>query len=128
MPSRKPTPPQKRPKGTRGPEMPNRLERSEPAARRLWESAHAGAVKEFGEGGRAHRAAYRALETAYESLDKRWLKRRARPDAEGKSPAEKKAARRPIPVARATGRKSKDARPVSRANRARKMKAVRPLM
>jgi hypothetical protein len=65
-----------KPKGTRGPELPNRLNEASPQARRMWETAHGRAVKEFGEGKLAHREAYAALEAAYQLKPGRSAKRR----------------------------------------------------
>lgn len=65
------------PKTTRGgdarkSELPSTLQRSEPKAQRTFAKAHDAAVKEYGEGERAHRVAYSALKHSYEKIGDHW--------------------------------------------------------
>ncbi|MFD5450286.1 ChaB family protein [Streptomyces sp. NPDC003470] len=53
-------------------ELPSTLERSPEGARRTWIEAHDSAVKEYGEGERAHRVAYGALKHTYEKVGDHW--------------------------------------------------------
>lgn len=65
------------PKTTRGgdarkSELPSTLQRSDPKAQRTFAKAHDAAVKEYGEGERAHRVAYSALKHSYEKIGDHW--------------------------------------------------------
>ena len=53
-------------------ELPSTLERSEKHAQALWSKAHDSAVKEYGEGERAHRTAFAALKHEYEKVGDHW--------------------------------------------------------
>lgn len=53
-------------------ELPSTLERSEKHAQALWSKAHDSAVKEYGEGERAHRTAFSALKHEYEKVGDHW--------------------------------------------------------
>ncbi|MGO4301665.1 ChaB family protein [Leifsonia sp. RAF41] len=53
-------------------ELPSTLERSDKHARALWSKAHDSAVKEYGEGERAHRTAFSALKHEYEKVGDHW--------------------------------------------------------
>lgn len=53
-------------------EIPGTLQRSEPKAQRTFAKAHDSAVKEYGEGERAHRVAYAALKRSYEKVGDHW--------------------------------------------------------
>jgi hypothetical protein len=46
--------------------MPSTIKRSPPKARRTWAKTHDNAVREYGEGERAHRTAFAALKHAFE--------------------------------------------------------------
>src|SRR4030081_2744120 len=48
------------------PEMPDTIKRSPKEAQRTWAKAHDNAVKEYGEGERAHRTAFAALKHSFE--------------------------------------------------------------
>lgn len=67
-------------------ELPSTLERSEKHAQALWSKAHDSAVKEYGEGERAHRTAFSALKHEYEKVGDHWERK-----AE-KGPSDRKAA------------------------------------
>jgi cation transport regulator ChaB len=54
-------------------EMPATVRRSPKKAQRTWAKAHDNAVKEYGEGERAHRTAYAALKHSFEKVDDRWV-------------------------------------------------------
>lgn len=53
-------------------ELPGTLQRSKPKAQRTFAKAHDAAVKEYGEGERAHRVAYSALKHSYEKIGDHW--------------------------------------------------------
>ena len=53
-------------------ELPGTLQRSDAHAQRTFAKAHDSAVKEYGEGERAHRVAYAALKHSYEKVGDHW--------------------------------------------------------
>ncbi len=53
-------------------EIPGTLKRSPPKARHTYEKVHDSAVKEYGEGERAHRTAFAALKHSYEKVGDHW--------------------------------------------------------
>jgi hypothetical protein len=53
-------------------ELPATLKRSPEKAQRTWIKAHDNAVKQYGEGERAHRTAFDALKYGYEKVHDRW--------------------------------------------------------
>src|SRR3954453_2190456 len=53
-------------------ELPSTLQRSDAKAKRAFAKAHDAAVKEYGEGERAHRVAYSALKHSYEKVGDHW--------------------------------------------------------
>ena len=53
-------------------ELPSTLQRSDARAQRTFAKAHDSAVKEYGEGQRAHRVAYAALKHTYEKVGDHW--------------------------------------------------------
>jgi cation transport regulator ChaB len=75
-------------------ELPSTLRRSPKKAQRTWSKAHDSAVKEYGEGERAHRTAFSALKHSFEKVGDHWEAK------DKKGPSDKKAA---------GGRKSKAA-------------------
>ncbi len=52
--------------------MPRTIKRSPTKAQRTWEKTHDHAVKEYGEGERAHRVAYASLKHSFEKVGDRW--------------------------------------------------------
>ncbi len=56
-------------------ELPSTLERSPKHAQDIWSKAHDAAVKEYGEGERAHRTAFSALKHEYEKIGDHWEKK-----------------------------------------------------
>ncbi|MDT5080911.1 MAG: hypothetical protein QOJ80_5548, partial [Mycobacterium sp.] len=77
-------------------ELPSTLKRSSDKAKRTFAKAHDSAVKEYGEGERAHRVAYSALKHSYEKVGDHWERKDQRgpsderaesggPQAKGKS-------------------------------------------
>lgn len=56
--------------------MPSTIKRSPPKARRTWAKTHDNAVREYGEGERAHRTAFAALKHAFEKRGDRWVPKR----------------------------------------------------
>ncbi len=53
-------------------ELPDTLKRSPAKAQRTFAKAHDAAVKEYGEGERAHRVAYAALKHSFEKVGDHW--------------------------------------------------------
>lgn len=53
-------------------ELPSTLQKSPPKAQRTFAKAHDSAVKEYGEGERAHRVAYSALKHSFEKVGDHW--------------------------------------------------------
>lgn len=53
-------------------EMPDTIERSPKKAQRTWAKAHDNAVKEYGEGERAHRTAFAALKHSFQKVGDHW--------------------------------------------------------
>jgi cation transport regulator ChaB len=69
-------------------ELPSTIRRSPKKAQRTWSKAHDSAVKEYGEGERAHRTAFSALKHSFEKVGDHW-----EPKEKGKKgPSDKKAA------------------------------------
>ena len=58
-------------------ELPDTLKRSPAKAQRTFAKAHDSAVKEYGEGERAHRVAYAALKHSFEKVGDRWQPKRS---------------------------------------------------
>jgi ChaB protein len=53
--------------------MPDTIKRSPAKAQRTWAKTHDSAVKEYGEGARAHRTAMAALKHSFEKKGDRWV-------------------------------------------------------
>ena len=53
-------------------ELPSTLQKSDAKAQRTFTKSHDSAVKEYGEGQRAHRVAYAALKHSYEKVGDHW--------------------------------------------------------
>lgn len=53
--------------------MPSTIKRSPPKAQRTWAKTHDNAVREYGEGERAHRTAFAALKHGFEKQGDRWV-------------------------------------------------------
>lgn len=53
-------------------ELPSTLQRSPDSAQRTWSEAHDSAVQTYGEGQRAHRSAYAALEHTHRKVGDHW--------------------------------------------------------
>jgi hypothetical protein len=69
----------------RGSDIPETVLRSEKGAQRVWLNAHARAVRRYGEGRRAHEAAYDALRRSYTRTEEgdRWIRHPERRPARG---------------------------------------------
>lgn len=65
--------------------MPSTLKRSPSKAQRTWAKAHDSAVESYGEGERAHRAAYSALKHSFKKSGDRWIPK------ESKGPSDPRA-------------------------------------
>jgi cation transport regulator ChaB len=59
-------------------EMPGTIKRSPPKAQRTWAKTHEHAVKEYGEGERAHRTAFAALKHSFEKQGDRWVPKKSK--------------------------------------------------
>ncbi|MBL1065186.1 ChaB family protein [Streptomyces sp. 7-21] len=70
-------------------ELPSTLERSPAGAQRTWIKAHDSAVRQYGEGQRAHRVAYGALKHSYEKVGDHW----ERKEGGRKGPSDPQSAR-----------------------------------
>src|SRR5918992_2338587 len=68
-------------------EMPATLRRSPAKAQRTWAKAHDQAVKQYGEGERAHRTAFSALKHSFEKVGDHWEPK------ERKGPSDPRAAK-----------------------------------
>lgn len=69
-------------------ELPSTLKRSPRQAQETWIKAHDSAVKEYGEGERAHRTAFGALKHKFEKVGDHWERRAGG----GKGPSGKQSA------------------------------------
>lgn len=69
--------------------LPDTLKRSSAKAQRTWAKTHDGAVREYGEGARAHRTAFAALKHSFEKRGDRWIAKAGRgpSDPRARSPA-----------------------------------------
>lgn len=56
-------------------EMPSTIKRSSAKAQRTWAKTHDNAVKQYGEGERAHRTAFDALKHSFEKKGDRWVEK-----------------------------------------------------
>lgn len=74
--------------GAKKSELPDTLQRSDAKAQRTFAKAHDSAVKEYGEGQRAHRVAFAALKHTYEKVGDHWEPK----DKGGKGPSDERAA------------------------------------
>ncbi|TDC21629.1 cation transport regulator ChaB [Streptomyces sp. 8K308] len=70
-------------------ELPSTLERSPAEAQRTWIKAHDSAVRQYGEGERAHRVAYGALKHTHEKVGDHW----ERKEKGRKAPSDPRSAR-----------------------------------
>ncbi|MEU9560285.1 ChaB family protein [Streptomyces fumanus] len=70
-------------------ELPSTLERSPQEAQRTWIKAHDSAVREYGEGERAHRVAFGALKHKFEKVGDHW----ERKEGGRKGPSDSRSAR-----------------------------------
>ncbi len=55
--------------------IPRTILRSDEHAQHIWKQTHDHAVKEYGEGGRAHRVAYASLKHEYQKKGDRWVRK-----------------------------------------------------
>jgi cation transport regulator ChaB len=69
-------------------ELPSTLRRSSKKAQRTWSKTHDSAVETYGEGERAHRAAFAAVKHSFEKVGDHWEPK------EEKGPSDKQAERR----------------------------------
>lgn len=74
-------------------ELPGTLRRSPSKAQRTWIKTHDSAVREYGEGERAHRTAFAALKHSFEKVGDRWVPKRRRGPSDPRAKAPTRAAR-----------------------------------
>lgn len=79
-------------------ELPDTLRRSPAKAQRTFAKAHDGAVKTYGEGEHAHRAAYAALKHTFKKVGDHWESKN------GKGPSDPQSKRRGAAARRGGGR------------------------
>jgi hypothetical protein len=75
-------------------EIPSTIQRSDARARRIWKETHDAAVKEYGEGERAHRTAFASLKHNYEKVGDHWEPKRRRGPSDSQASKRGAAARR----------------------------------
>ncbi len=73
--------------------LPDTLERSPAKAQRTWAKAHDSAVREYGEGARAHRVAYAALKHSFEKDGDHWVAKDHKGPSDPRAEKRGKAAR-----------------------------------
>lgn len=79
-------------------ELPGTLRRSPATAQRTFAKAHDSAVETYGEGTRAHRAAYSALKHTFEKVGDHWERK------DSKGPSDPRARRRGAAARRGEGK------------------------
>jgi hypothetical protein len=77
-------------------DMPSTVRRSSTKAQRTWAKTHDAAVKEYGEGARAHRTAFASLKHSFEKVGDRWEEK----SGGKKGPSDKQAAKSGAPARR----------------------------
>jgi cation transport regulator ChaB len=75
-------------------ELPGTLQRSPKKAQRTFAKAHDSAVESYGEGARAHRAAYAALKHSFKKVGDRWEPKNGRGPSDPQARRSGAAARR----------------------------------
>ena len=65
--------------------MPSTLERSPGKAKRTWKKVHDAAVKQYGEGERAHRTTFAALKHGFEKVGDRWVPKKRKGPSDPRS-------------------------------------------
>jgi hypothetical protein len=73
--------------------MPSTIKRSPPKAQRTWAKTHDNAVREYGEGERAHRTAFAALKHAFEKRGDRWVPKKRKGPSDPRARRGTRAAR-----------------------------------
>lgn len=66
-------------------ELPSTLQKSDAKAQRTFAKAHDAAVKEYGEGERAHRVAYSALKHSFEKVGDHWEPKSKKGPSDGRA-------------------------------------------
>jgi len=74
--------------------LPSTLKRSPAKARRTWIKTHDHAVKEYGEGERAHRTAFAALKHSFKKLGDHWAPKRRKGPSDPRAKQTTRNARR----------------------------------
>jgi hypothetical protein len=73
--------------------LPSTLRHSPPKAQRTWIKTHDAAVKQYGDGERAHRTAYAALKQSYERRGDRWVPKKHKGPSDPRAKQPREAAR-----------------------------------
>ncbi len=74
--------------------LPSTLKRSPAKAQRTWIKTHDNAVKEYGEGARAHRTAFAAVKHSFKKVGDRWEPKGRKGPSDPRAAKRGKAARR----------------------------------
>ena len=74
--------------------LPSTLKRSPSKAQRTWIKTHDSAVKEYGEGARAHRTAFAALKHSFKKVGDHWEPKRHKGPSDPRAAKSQKEARR----------------------------------
>ena len=74
--------------------LPSTLKRSPKKAQRTWIKTHDSAVKEYGEGARAHRTAFAAVKHAFKKVGDHWEPKKRKGPSDPRAKQSTKAARR----------------------------------
>ena len=74
--------------------LPSTLKRSPAKAQRTWIKTHDNAVKEYGEGARAHRTAFAAVKHSFKKVGDRWEPKGRKGPSDPRAAQRGKAARR----------------------------------
>lgn len=77
-------------------EIPSTILRSDKHAQEIWKKTHDSAVNTYGEGARAHRAAFASLKHSYQKEGDRWVRKAKR------GPSDPQAARGPTTPKKST--------------------------
>jgi len=75
-------------------ELPSTVARSDAHAQATWAQTHDSAVKEYGEGERAHRTAFASLKHSYEKVGDHWERKASKGPSDAQSAKTGSAARR----------------------------------
>jgi cation transport regulator ChaB len=84
------------PRRTARDDLPSTIARSDEHAQDIWIETHDSAVREYGEGERAHRTAFAALKHSYEKVGDHWERKRRKGPSDARAAEEGSSARRGV--------------------------------